>query len=83
MSVRNCESSTILVQTNITEGPLLGIRTVALSASSSGNNATNIDTMWKQDLSDIPFFGRCLAKDGILRTTEEAVTNIARRLESR
>jgi hypothetical protein len=35
------------------------------------------------DLSGIPFFGRGFAEDGILRTTEEALTNIAAELEVR
>jgi hypothetical protein len=39
--------------------------------------------IWNVDLSGIPFFGRGFAEDGILRTTEEALTNIAAELEAR
>lgn len=71
-----------VIETNITEGPVTGTRTLTLSPSSI-TNATRIDVLWNMDLSDIPFFGRGFAKDGILRTTEEALTNIAAEFEVR
>ena len=71
-----------VIETNITEGPVTGTRTLILSHSSIAN-ATRIDVIWKVDLSGIPFFGRGFAEDGILRTTEEALTNIAAELEVR
>ena len=71
-----------VIETNITEGPVTGTRTLTLSPSSI-TNATRIDVIWNVDLSGIPFFGRGFAKDGILRTTEEALTNIAAELEVR
>ena len=71
-----------VIETNITEGPVTGTRTLTLSPSSI-TNATRIDVLWNMDLSGIPFFGRGFAKDGILRTTEEALTNIATELEVR
>lgn len=71
-----------VIETNITEGPVTGTRTLTLSPSSI-TNATRIDVLWNMDLSGIPFFGRGFAKDGILRTTEEALTNIAAELEIR
>jgi uncharacterized protein YndB with AHSA1/START domain len=71
-----------VIETNITEGPVTGTRTLTLSPSSI-TNATRIDVFWNMDLSGIPFFGRGFAKDGILRTTEEALTNIAAELELR
>jgi len=71
-----------VVETNITEGPVTGTRTLTLSPSSN-TNATRIDALWNVDLSGIPFFGRGFAKDGILRTTEEALANIAAQLEVR
>jgi uncharacterized protein YndB with AHSA1/START domain len=71
-----------VVQTNITEGPVTGTRTLTLSPSSN-TNATRIDALWNVDLSGIPSFGRGFAKDGILRTTEEALANIAAQLEVR
>ena len=71
-----------VIETNITEGPVTGTRTLALSPSSI-TNATRIDVLWNMDLSGIPSFGRGFAKDGILRTTEEALTNIAAELEVR
>jgi uncharacterized protein YndB with AHSA1/START domain len=71
-----------VVKTNITEGPVLGTRTLALTPSSN-NNATRIDVLWNVDLSGIPIFGRGFAKDGILRTTEQALNSIATDLEVR
>jgi uncharacterized protein YndB with AHSA1/START domain len=71
-----------VVETNITEGPVTGTRTLTLSPSSN-TNTTRIDALWNVDLSGIPFFGRGFAKDGILRTTEEALANIAAQLEVR
>jgi uncharacterized protein YndB with AHSA1/START domain len=80
-----------VVQTNITEGPVTGIRTLTLipssSSSSSNNNinanATKIDVFWNVDMSGIPIFGRGFAKDGIMRTTEEALSRIAAEVEVR
>jgi uncharacterized protein YndB with AHSA1/START domain len=72
-----------VVQTNITEGPVTGTRLLALSPSSSSTNATRIDVFWNVDLSGIPIFGRGFAKDGIIRTTEEALSNIAAAVEVR
>ena len=69
-----------VVETNITEGPVTGTRTLTLSPSSS-TNATRIDVLWNVDMSSIPFFGRGFAKDGIMRTTEEALSNIAAEVE--
>jgi uncharacterized protein YndB with AHSA1/START domain len=69
-----------VVETNITEGPLTGTRTLALSPSSNAN-ATRIDVFWNVDMSGIPTFGRGFAKDGIMRTTEEALSNIAAEVE--
>src|ERR687892_166628 len=73
-----------VVETNITEGPVTGTRVLTLSPSSSTNtNATRIDVFWNVDLSGIPIFGRGFAKDGIMRTTEEALSNIAAAVEVR
>ena len=71
-----------VIETNIIEGPVAGIRTLTLSHSYI-TNATRIDVIWNVDLSGIPFFGRGFAEDGILRATEEALTNIAGKLEVR
>jgi uncharacterized protein YndB with AHSA1/START domain len=70
-----------VVETNITEGPVTGTRVLTLSPSSSSINATKIDVLWNVDLSGIPIFGRGFAKDGIMRTTEEALSNIAAEIE--
>ena len=50
---------------------------------STGNNATatKIDAVWKVDLTSIPVLGRGFAKDGITRTTEEALGRIAQAVE--
>jgi uncharacterized protein YndB with AHSA1/START domain len=71
-----------VVETNITKGPVTGTRTLALSPSSN-TNATRIDVFWNVDMSGIPFFGRGFAKEGIMRTTEEALSNIAAEVEVR
>jgi uncharacterized protein YndB with AHSA1/START domain len=75
-------SEQFVVQTNITEGPVTGTRLLTLSPSSN-SNATKIDVLWNVDLSGIPIFGRGFAKDGIMRTTEEALSNIAAEVEVR
>jgi uncharacterized protein YndB with AHSA1/START domain len=75
-------SEQFVVQTNITEGPVTGTRLLTLSPSSN-SNATKIDVLWNVDLSGIPIFGRDFAKDGIMRTTEEALSNIAAEVEAK
>jgi uncharacterized protein YndB with AHSA1/START domain len=72
-----------VVETNITQGPVTGTRTLTLSPSSSNSNATRIDVFWNVDMSGIPIFGRGFAKEGIMRTTEEALNNIAAEVEVR
>jgi uncharacterized protein YndB with AHSA1/START domain len=74
-------SEQFVVETNITEGPVTGTRLLTLSPSSSNTNATKIDVFWNVDLSGIPIFGRGFAKDGIMRTTEEALSKIAAEVE--
>ena len=69
-----------VVETNITEGPVIGTRVLTLSPSTN-INATMIDVFWNVDLSGIPIFGRGFAKDGITRTTEGALSNIAAEVE--
>jgi uncharacterized protein YndB with AHSA1/START domain len=69
-----------VVETNITEGPVTGTRVLTLSPTSNAN-ATRIDVFWNVDMSGIPIFGRGFAKDGIMRTTEEALSNIAAEVE--
>ena len=75
-------SEQFVVQTNITEGPVTGTRLLTLNPSSN-TNATKIDVFWNVDLSGIPIFGRGFAKDGIMRTTEEALSNIAAEVEAK
>lgn len=75
-------SEQFVVQTNFTEGPVTGTRLLTLSPSSN-SNATKIDVLWNVDLSGIPIFGRGFAKDGIMRTTEEALSNIAAKVEAK
>jgi len=70
-----------VVDTNITEGPVTGSRVLILSPSSENNTTTKIDATWKVDLSGIPVFGRGFAKDGIMKTTEEAFDRIAQAIE--
>jgi uncharacterized protein YndB with AHSA1/START domain len=69
-----------VVETNITQGPVTGTRLVTLSPSSN-INATRIDVVWNVDLSGIPLVGRGFVQDGIMRTTEEALSNIAAEVE--
>ena len=73
-------SEQFVVETNITEGPVTGTRVLTLSPSSN-TNTTKIDVFWNVDLSGIPIFGRGFAKDGIMRTTEQALSNIAAEIE--
>ena len=62
---------------NQTEGPITGTRTMTLSVPNNDNNETKIDVSWKMDLSRIPIIGKGFAKDGIFKTTEEALKKIA------
>jgi uncharacterized protein YndB with AHSA1/START domain len=70
-----------VVDTNITEGPVTGSRVLTLSPSSENNTTTKMDATWKVDLSGIPVLGRGFAKDGIMKTTEEAFDRIAQAVE--
>jgi len=69
------------VETNITKGPVTGARVITLSPSAENNTTTKIDAVWNVDLSDIPILGRGFAKDGIMKTTEEALDKIAQAVE--
>ena len=62
---------------NQTEGPITGTRTMTLSVPNNDNNETKIDVSWKMDLSRIPIIGKGFAKDGIFKTTEDALKKIA------
>jgi hypothetical protein len=62
---------------NQTEGPITGTRTMTLTVPNNGDNDTKIDVIWKVDLSKIPIFGKGFAKDGIFKTTEEALSRIS------
>ncbi len=70
----------MVIQTNITEGPVTGSRALTLSPSSD-TNTTKIDVLWNIDMSGIPVLARGFAKDGIMKTTEEALNRIAETVE--
>jgi uncharacterized protein YndB with AHSA1/START domain len=70
----------MLIQTNITEGPVTGSRVLTLSPSSD-INATKIDVLWNMDMSGIPALVRGFAKDNFMKTTEEALNRIAQTVE--
>jgi hypothetical protein len=70
----------MVIETNITEGPVTGTRVLTLS-SSPENNTTKIDVVWEVDMAGIPVVGRGFAKDGIMKTTEEALGRIAQAAE--
>jgi uncharacterized protein YndB with AHSA1/START domain len=70
-----------LVEMNRTEGPVTGTRSITLSPSSNPN-MTNTDVVWKVDLSGVPAIGQGFAKDGIKKTTVEALSNIAAAVEN-
>lgn len=65
------------VETNITKGPVTGTRVLTLSPAAENDTTTKIDAIWNVDLSGIPILGRGFAKDGIMKTTEEALGKIA------
>jgi uncharacterized protein YndB with AHSA1/START domain len=70
----------MVIQTNITEGPVTGSRVLILSPSSD-INATKIDVLWNIDMSGIPVIVKGLAKDNFMKTTEEALYRIAQTVE--
>jgi uncharacterized protein YndB with AHSA1/START domain len=69
----------MLIQTNITEGPVTGNRVITLIPLSK--NITNVDILWNLDLSNIPTLVRGFAKDNFMKTTEEALGRIAQAVE--
>jgi uncharacterized protein YndB with AHSA1/START domain len=71
-----------VIQTNIAEGPVVWrSRVLSLSPSPENNTSTNIDVLWNIDMSGIPGIARGFAKDGITKTTEEALGKIAQAAE--
>ena len=58
----------MVIQTNITQGPVTGSKVLTLSPSSE--NKTKIDALWNIDLSGIPIFARGFAKDNFMKTTD-------------
>ena len=70
----------MVIQTNITEGPVTGSRVLTLSPSSD-INATKIDVLWNIDMSGIPVIVKGFAKDNFMKTTEEALNRIAQTVE--
>lgn len=71
----------LVIQTNITEGPVTGSRVLTLSPSIEDNKTTTIDVLWEVDMSGIPVLARGFAKDGIMKTTEEALNRITETVE--
>jgi uncharacterized protein YndB with AHSA1/START domain len=65
----------MLIQTNITEGPVTGSKVITLSPLS--DNKTKAEVLWNLDLSNIPTLVRGFAKDNFMKTTEEALGKIA------
>jgi uncharacterized protein YndB with AHSA1/START domain len=65
----------MLIQTNITEGPVTGSKVIMLTPLS--DNKTKVDVLWNLDLSSIPTLVRGFAKDNFIKTTEEALGKIA------
>ena len=49
-----------IIQTNITEGPVIGTQFLTLN-SISDTNATRVDVVWDLDMNNIPVFARGLA----------------------
>ena len=71
-----------VIQINITEGPVTGSRVLSLRPSPENNTTTtNIDVLWNIEMSGIPGIARGFAKDGITKTTEEALGKIAQAAE--
>lgn len=65
----------MLIQTNITEGPVTGSKVITLTPLS--DNITKVDVLWNLDLSSIPTLVRGFAKDNFMKTTEEALGKIS------
>ena len=70
----------MLIQTNITKGPVTGSRVLMLNPSLE-DNKTKVDVLWKVDMSGIPVIARGFAKDNFMKTTEEALSKIAQTAE--
>lgn len=63
------------IQTNLTEGFVIGERILKLDTISA--NKSKLNALWDIDLSGIPIIGRGFAENGIKQTTEEALNRIA------
>ena len=70
----------MLIQANITKGPVTGSRVLMLNPSLE-DNKTKVDVLWKVDMSGIPVIARGFAKDNFMKTTEEALSKIAQTVE--
>lgn len=64
-----------LIQTNITEGPVIGTRLLTLNPISA-TNATRVDVVWDLDMNKIPVFARGFAKDNFMKAIEDALSKI-------
>jgi len=64
-----------LIQTNITEGPVIGTRLLTLNPISA-TNATRVNVVWDLDMNKIPVFARGFAKDNFMKATEDALSKI-------
>lgn len=67
------------IQTNLTEGFVIGDRILKLDTISE--NKSRLNAIWDIDLSGIPIIGRGFAENGIKQTTEEALNRIAQAVE--
>ena len=63
------------IQTNLTEGFVIGDRILKLDTISE--NKSRLNVIWDIDLSSIPIIGRGFAENGIKQTTGEALNRIA------
>ncbi|HJU79079.1 MAG TPA: hypothetical protein VJ599_05895 [Nitrososphaeraceae archaeon] len=67
------------IQTNLTEGFVIGDRILKLDTIST--NKSRLNAIWDIDLSGIPIIGRGFAENGIKQATEEALNKIAQAAE--
>jgi uncharacterized protein YndB with AHSA1/START domain len=70
------------IEATLTEGPIIGIRIITLTPSSSDNEkttTTRVNVSWGIKLSDnIPLLFRGIVTERIAKATEEALDGIAR-----
>jgi hypothetical protein len=67
-----------LIEVMLTEGAMIGNRTISLTTSSDEKTTTRVSVSWDIRLSGIPLLFRGIVRERIAEGTKEALDRIAR-----